>query len=130
MRMRRLGQHSEMAGGVSPNIEMVVVLLLLFPWKETFYLVNHSISPKNILHSNSHLIKILKISHFLKINIINVTDLCQKKAALTAGHSPVSGEYSRINHSALYLSIIVQGALKIVNFKPSFVHNILIWSPL
>ena len=73
MRMRRLGQHSEMAGGVSPNIEMVVVLLLLFPWKETFYLVNHSISLKNILHSNSHLIKILKISHFILNKIFKTT---------------------------------------------------------
>lgn len=33
MRMRRLGRYSEMAGGISPNIEMVVVLLVLFPWK-------------------------------------------------------------------------------------------------
>ena len=36
-----------MAGGISPNIDMAVVLLLLFPWKETFYLVNHYFSEEH-----------------------------------------------------------------------------------
>lgn len=51
--------------------------------------MKHYFSLKNNLHSNSHLVVQDFLNSPLKINFVNFIDLCQKKAAVTAGYPPV-----------------------------------------